>query len=83
MVKGRVRCIGSSLYLKEKYGRGHRLTLNISKDSYEKVVNSLKKLITNFEVIDFKGGNIVIGIEDFDVLVRLIKILESTQAQGL
>ena len=40
-------------------------------------------LISDFEVVDFKGGNIVLGIENFDVLIRLIKILESTQAQGL
>lgn len=44
MVKGRLRCIGSSLYLKEHYGSGHRLTLNIEKESYDKVVRSLKKL---------------------------------------
>ena len=31
MVKGRLKCIGSPLYLKQKYGLGHRLTLNIER----------------------------------------------------
>jgi len=62
MVKGRVRCIGSSLFLKEMYGKGHRLTLNIDKESYTKVEKSVKKICENAEIIDFKGGNIVVGI---------------------
>ena len=63
MVKGRLRCIGSSLFLKELYGKGHRLTLNVDKGSYEKVVNCLKKISPAATIIDFKGGNIMLGIE--------------------
>lgn len=62
MVKGKVRCIGSSLFLKELYGKGHRLTLNIEKESYYKVERSLKKICASAEIIDYKGGNIVVGI---------------------
>lgn len=62
MVKGKVRCIGSSLFLKELYGKGHRLTLNIEKESYHKVERSLKKICASAEIIDYKGGNIVVGI---------------------
>ena len=29
MVKGKLKCVGTSLYLKQKYGDGHRITLNI------------------------------------------------------
>ena len=29
MVKGKLKCVGTSLYLKQKYGDGHRVTLNI------------------------------------------------------
>lgn len=83
MVKGRLRCIGSSLFLKELYGKGHRLTLNIDKGVHDKVTNSLKKLCPGSTAIDFKGGNLVVGIEDFESLIKIIKILESNQPQGL
>lgn len=29
MVKGRLKCVGTSFYLKQKYGDGHRIALNI------------------------------------------------------
>lgn len=65
MVKGKVRCIGSSLFLKELYGKGHRLTLNIDKESQQVVEKSLKKICPGAQILDFKGGNFVVGIEDF------------------
>jgi hypothetical protein len=37
MVKGKLKCIGTSLYLKQKYGEGHRITLNIDKKKTKKV----------------------------------------------
>ena len=83
MVKGKVRCIGSSLFLKQLYGKGHRLTLNIDKEAYAVVQKSLTKICPSSQIIDFKGGNIMVGIQDFDSLIRLIKILESNQPQGL
>ena len=83
MVKGRIRCIGSSLFLKQLYGKGHRLTLNIDKKAYSKVTSSLKKISPTSSIIDFKGGNVVVGIEDFENLIKIVKVLESTQPQGL
>lgn len=50
---------------------------------YDKVTKSLKKLCPNSTILDFKGGNLLVGIEDFDSLIKIIKILESTQPQGL
>lgn len=29
MVKGRLKCVGTSFYLKHTYGDGHRIALNI------------------------------------------------------
>lgn len=29
MVRGKLKCVGTSFYLKQKYGDGHRLTLNV------------------------------------------------------
>jgi ABC-type multidrug transport system ATPase subunit len=29
IVKGRLKCIGTSLYLKKAYGEGHRIAMNL------------------------------------------------------
>ena len=63
MVKGRIRCVGSSLSLKQQYGMGHRLTLNVDKGTIQKVSDCLKKICPSSVVVDYKGGNLVIGIE--------------------
>ena len=62
MVKGRIRCVGSSLSLKQQYGMGHRLTLNVDKGTIQKVSECLKKICPSSVVVDYKGGNLVIGI---------------------
>ncbi len=62
MVKGRLRCVGSSLSLKQQYGQGHRLTFNIDRDSIQKVLDALKKISPVSNVVDYKGGNLVIGV---------------------
>ncbi len=62
MVKGRVRCVGSAIQLKEQYGLGHRLTLNIEKTTILKISETLKKLCPSSVIVDYKGGNLVIGI---------------------
>jgi hypothetical protein len=33
LVKGKLKCVGTSFYLKSKYGEGHRITINIAKDN--------------------------------------------------
>ena len=31
IVKGKLKCIGSSFYLKQTYGEGHRILINLKK----------------------------------------------------
>lgn len=44
MVKGRLKCVGTSFYLKHKYGDGHRIAINIDDDRSQEVFNIIKKL---------------------------------------
>jgi len=44
MVKGKLKCVGSSFYLKHKYGEGHRITLNVENASSKKIMPIIKKL---------------------------------------
>lgn len=44
MVKGKLKCLGTSFYLKQKYGDGHRIALNIDDSKSEEVFKIIKKL---------------------------------------
>eukprot|EP00919_Chromeraceae_sp_WS-2016_P033897 GHVR01080295.1.p2 GENE.GHVR01080295.1~~GHVR01080295.1.p2 ORF type:complete len:138 (+),score=7.91 GHVR01080295.1:1019-1432(+) len=44
MVKGKLKCVGTSFYLKHKYGEGHRITLNIESKKSKEVMAIIKKL---------------------------------------
>ena len=56
MVNGQFKCLGSSNYIKEKYGEGYEINLQISALSYEK----MNLMISNFEnkYNDVKKDNI-------------------------
>jgi ABC-type multidrug transport system ATPase subunit len=62
MVKGKLKCIGTSLYLKQKYGEGHRITLNVDRSKIKKVMEIIKKGFPSAIFVDYKGGNLIIGI---------------------
>ena len=83
MVKGRLKCIGSPLYLKQQYGLGHRLTLNIERKEVDTIMANLKKVCPSAVMVDYKGGNLVVGVDDFETLLKLIRLLESEESHGL
>jgi ABC-type multidrug transport system ATPase subunit len=75
MVKGRIKCVGSPVSLKQQYGLGHRLTLNVDRSEIKTIIETLKKLCPSAVMVDYKGGNLVVGVSDFDNLLRLIRML--------
>ncbi len=44
MAKGKLKCVGTSFYLKHKYGDGHRVSLNINSNSSQQVMKLIHKL---------------------------------------
>ena len=83
MVKGKLKCVGTSLYLKQKYGDGHRVTLNIDDSKSKEVFRTIKKLFPKAVEVDCKGGNMIIGLNEFESLLDLIKMLENKESSGL
>lgn len=79
IVDGKIKCIGTSLFLKNYYGDGYRLSLIISPniDSKE-IVKYIKKLIPIATLIDESGGSLVFGIktENMKELGTFFKIME-------
>jgi ABC-type multidrug transport system, ATPase component len=60
MVDGKLKCMGSSLNLKNSFGDGFRITL-ISKYTNE-VCEILKKEFLSAKILDSSGGSLVISI---------------------
>lgn len=44
LVKGRLKCIGTSIYLKDSYGSGYRVALNVFDGKAEEVMRLIRKL---------------------------------------
>jgi ATP-binding cassette subfamily A (ABC1) protein 3 len=83
MVKGKLKCVGTSFYLKHKYGEGHRITLNLDSKAPKNIFETIKRLFPSAVEVDNKGGNLIIGMEDFDSMLKMVKMLESPDALGL
>ena len=60
--EGQVRCIGTSLYLKNNYGDGYRLTLVTEPANVEQVRLQIRKVIPSCRVVDQSGGSILISV---------------------
>lgn len=60
IVDGQLQCIGTSLYLKNNYGDGFRVTL-ITKNT-EKLLELVKIMFVGCRVLDVSGGSILISL---------------------
>jgi ABC-type multidrug transport system ATPase subunit len=59
---GSLKCIGTGLYLKNKYGDGYRLSIVVEKDDVEFMRNEIVRLIPSGKILDWSGGSILVGV---------------------
>jgi ABC-type multidrug transport system ATPase subunit len=69
VVDGTLKCIGTPLYLKNRFGDGYRLNLVSEVEYVEDLIKEATKIIPSASVIDSSGGSIIFT-------VPLIKIIE-------
>lgn len=60
IVDGQLKCIGTSLFLKNSFGDGFRVTI-ISKDTH-KVLGIVKDRFSGCRVLDVSGGSVLISL---------------------
>lgn len=60
--KGSLRCVGTGLYLKNKYGDGYRLSVVVEKDDVSLMEESIKGIIPSCKILDSSGGSILVGV---------------------
>ena len=62
MAFGKIRCLGNSLHLKNKYGSGYRIALATDKDASNSVIKRLQKSWEKIEVISNDAGSVFLTI---------------------
>ena len=60
--KGSLRCVGTGLYLKNKYGDGYRLSVVVDKDQVQNMSQEILKIVPSGKILDCSGGSILVGV---------------------
>ncbi len=47
------------------------------------MIAKIQKLFPNVNVVDCRGGNLILGISDYTDLLNLVKKLENKESMGL
>jgi len=78
MAHGRLKCIGTSLHLKNKFGLGYRLNLTTIPGGESYIRDIVSKMIPNAVLIAETGVNFVFGVQTKDIgyLVPFFKYIE-------
>eukprot|EP01017_Pseudomicrothorax_dubius_P010676 TRINITY_DN13843_c0_g1_i1.p1 TRINITY_DN13843_c0_g1~~TRINITY_DN13843_c0_g1_i1.p1 ORF type:complete len:246 (+),score=52.73 TRINITY_DN13843_c0_g1_i1:60-740(+) len=66
-VDGYLKCIGTSLYLKNHFGEGYRLSLIIDPECVLLAKKKIADLIPTSKVLDEKAGSLILSIPVVDV----------------
>lgn len=59
IVDGEIKCIGTSLYLKNNYGDGYKITIVVHPDKVDRAMKLMAKIVPTAKLLDESGGNIV------------------------
>lgn len=79
IVDGQIRCVGSSLNLKNTFGEGYRLTIITAPCNVRDMIHGIKLLIPSVTVFDNSGGSIVFIVHFTQVmeLQKFFKLMEN------
>jgi ABC-type multidrug transport system ATPase subunit len=83
LAEGRLRVIGTALYLKNKFGDGYRLSLTCKVSDSAEVKAQVAQYLPNSKILDERGGSILVGVlmEEASRLVPVMRVLEG-KAEG-
>ena len=60
--EGTFECIGTSLYLKNNFGDGYRLTIVTDVENIEYLKSKTKLILPSSSIIDDSGGSVIISV---------------------
>jgi ABC-type multidrug transport system ATPase subunit len=59
---GKLKCVGTPLYLKNTYGDGYRISLVCDTGNERKIIELMSKIAPSSKLIDESGGSMVFSI---------------------
>jgi len=79
MARGTLKCYGTSLFLKNNYGKGYRLTVMTDAERVEEVKAIAFARLSNAEIITTSGGQVTFSLQmcPTESIVAMIQFLES------
>lgn len=86
MTDGTLRCIGTSVHLKSKFGEGYRLTCNVRGDvTVDSVVSFVNVILPNAALIREAGRTLVFTVPTSDMVdtPKLFADMETQAAKAL
>lgn len=84
MAQGKLRCVGDSLHLKNRFGTGYRLTVAVQNVEHVAAIQyEVKKLMPEVEIQDVSGTSIYFGValRNVDRLSTVLAFLEAELEQ--
>ncbi len=84
---GKLKCIGTPLYLKNTFGDGYRINLVCKPGFQTQVINLMNEIAPSSKLIDESGGSMVFtvpitSISDIGPLFSLIQVEEEPANQS-
>jgi len=78
IVDGEFKCIGTSLYLKNNFGDGYKITIVTDSSKVDRAIELMAKLVPNAKLLDESGGSIVfcVPINNINEIVCILKLIE-------
>jgi len=78
IVDGKLKCVGTPLFLKNNFGEGYRITFYCEPDKQERIKAIMEVLISSAHLLDESGGSMVftVPITSIQELSPLFKLVE-------
>eukprot|EP00457_Paulinella_chromatophora_P000142 gb/GEZN01000142.1/.p1 GENE.gb/GEZN01000142.1/~~gb/GEZN01000142.1/.p1 ORF type:complete len:1985 (+),score=306.96 gb/GEZN01000142.1/:58-6012(+) len=79
MVGGRLRCLGSSHHLKQKYGAGYQIDINTHEEHRNDIDGWIKDLSSECVLIEAHGGSIKYRLPQNLTLAKMFRLVEANK----
>ena len=67
IVDGKIKCVGTSLFLKNNFGDGYRISMVCVKNSQERIVELMSLIAPSSKLIDESGGSMIFTVPNENI----------------
>ncbi len=80
---GKLKCVGTPLFLKNTYGDGYRISLVCEPGAEDRIIELMNFIAPSNKLFDFSGGSLVftIAIDKIPEIACLFKLIDRKEGQ--